>query len=144
MSVTSSATRLKPLFSNNKKVKTLLTRFLDSVYNATVWTLVEPCIGMVCGCLPIVRGLLPAAAPTRKKSHLNRSRSSGYGHSRSPKPFRDSPGYIKMDYLPTQEPPITTVRSVEHVDRNFEEPGDGIMVRTRVEVVWKDEIWCQS
>lgn len=40
--------------------RTGLTFLLDTIYNAAVWTLVEPCIGQVCGCAVIARGLFPA------------------------------------------------------------------------------------
>lgn len=31
-----------------------------TVYQATLWTHVEPSIGLICSCLPIIRGLFPA------------------------------------------------------------------------------------
>lgn len=34
----------------------------DTIYQATLWTLVEPCIGITCGCLPILRGLFHVSA----------------------------------------------------------------------------------
>lgn len=41
-----------------------------TVYQATLWTHIEPSVGLICACLPIVRGLFPAWA--RK----NRSKGS--------------------------------------------------------------------
>ena len=90
---------------------------------------------MVCGCLPIVRGLFPAHRLTRRKSDLDKARLVGYTHSRSPKGFQDSPGYIRMDDRIGHAPSSTTVKSGSHVAGDIEESGDGILVRTRVEVV---------
>lgn len=41
-----------------------------TVYQATLWTHVEPSVGLICSCLPIIRGLFPAL---KLKNRLNRS-----------------------------------------------------------------------
>jgi hypothetical protein len=33
-------------------------RFLDSIMEAATWTFVEPCVGIICACLPTMRPLL--------------------------------------------------------------------------------------
>ncbi|OOQ89920.1 integral membrane protein [Penicillium brasilianum] len=41
-----------------------------TVYQATLWTHVEPSVGLICSCLPIIRGLFPAL---KLKNRSNRS-----------------------------------------------------------------------
>jgi len=36
-----------------------------SIYSTTIWTFIEPCLGLVCACLPAIRSLFPS---TRKDS----------------------------------------------------------------------------
>lgn len=48
---------------------------LVTVYQATLWTHVEPSIGIVCACLPIIRGLFP-------QLRLTSVRSKYYGRGR--------------------------------------------------------------
>jgi hypothetical protein len=49
---------------------------LDTIYDATLWTHVEPSIGLVVSCLPIIRGLFPRVKPTRSSQQKAHSRSS--------------------------------------------------------------------
>lgn len=41
-----------------------------TIYQATLWTHVEPSIGLICSCLPVIRGLFPQLklTPSRNKS----------------------------------------------------------------------------
>lgn len=41
-----------------------------TVYQATLWTHVEPSVGLICSCLPIIRGLFPAL---KLKNRSNRN-----------------------------------------------------------------------
>ncbi|KAJ5085275.1 hypothetical protein N7532_010046 [Penicillium argentinense] len=41
-----------------------------TVYQATLWTHIEPSVGLICSCLPIIRGLFPAL---KLKNRSNRS-----------------------------------------------------------------------
>ncbi|PYH97830.1 integral membrane protein [Aspergillus ellipticus CBS 707.79] len=45
-----------------------------TVYQATLWTHIEPCVGLICSCLPTIRGLFPRL----KLSSQNRYRTAPY------------------------------------------------------------------
>jgi hypothetical protein len=46
-----------------------------TVYQATLWTHVEPSVGLICSCLPIIRGLFPAL---KLKNRSNKSQGPYY------------------------------------------------------------------
>lgn len=46
-----------------------------TVYQATLWTHIEPSVGLICSCLPIIRGLFPAL---KLKNRSNRSQARYY------------------------------------------------------------------
>ncbi|RDK41383.1 hypothetical protein M752DRAFT_301762 [Aspergillus phoenicis ATCC 13157] len=54
-----------------------LTLKLDTIYDATLWTHIEPSVGLVVSCLPIIRGMFPRCTSAGQKQ---RTRSS-FGHS---------------------------------------------------------------
>ncbi|KAJ6015315.1 hypothetical protein N7540_009906 [Penicillium herquei] len=72
-----------------------------TVYQATLWTHIEPSVGLICSCLPIVRGLFPAF---KLKNRSNRSNAPYYintdisnSHILSKaSPFSPDPEYLKM------------------------------------------------
>ncbi|KAJ5591899.1 uncharacterized protein N7459_002268 [Penicillium hispanicum] len=49
-----------------------------TVYQATLWTHVEPSVGLICSCLPIVRGLFPAFKLKNRSNRSNRSTRPSY------------------------------------------------------------------
>ncbi|GAM35386.1 integral membrane protein [Talaromyces pinophilus] len=62
-----------------------------TVYQATLWTHIEPSVGLICACLPTIRGLLPAGKLSRNTSgpsdYIN---STGWSVSKSGN-FADTP-----------------------------------------------------
>ncbi|KAJ5802054.1 uncharacterized protein N7503_004504 [Penicillium pulvis] len=72
-----------------------------TVYQATLWTHIEPSVGLICSCLPIVRGLFPAF--TLKKGsnrsnapyYINTDISNSHILSKS-SPISPDPEYLKM------------------------------------------------
>ncbi|KAJ5936610.1 hypothetical protein N7466_003060 [Penicillium verhagenii] len=72
-----------------------------TVYQATLWTHIEPSVGLICSCLPIVRGLFPAF---KLKNRSNRSTAPYYintditnSHALSKaSPLSPDPEYLKM------------------------------------------------
>ncbi|KAJ3474935.1 hypothetical protein NLG97_g9637 [Lecanicillium saksenae] len=51
--------------------------FPDTVYQATLWTHIEPSVGMICCCLPSIRGLFPAFRFTKSSSQGTSKFSQG-------------------------------------------------------------------
>ncbi|CRG90045.1 hypothetical protein PISL3812_07086 [Talaromyces islandicus] len=47
-----------------------------TIYSSEIWTFVEPCIGLVCACAPMIRSLVPVAYAATKKSAFSSSPSS--------------------------------------------------------------------
>ncbi|KAJ5641413.1 hypothetical protein N7490_005413 [Penicillium lividum] len=72
-----------------------------TVYQATLWTHIEPSVGLICSCLPIVRGLFPTF---KLKNRSNRSNEPYYidtdisnSHKLSKSsPLSPDPAYLKM------------------------------------------------
>jgi len=48
-----------------------------TTYGGIVWTFVEPCIGLVCACLPTIRGLLPSFAKKVTTEGYSKQRECG-------------------------------------------------------------------
>lgn len=109
-------------------------RKLDTIYDGVIWTFVEPCIGLVCGCLPTIRGLFP---------NLNvKERSSG---SPKPKTF-DRWRRLPFDGYSSQ---LNTIEQYHEMNSSFacKDPGQSarsqhgiidngqIQVSTSIEVV---------
>ena len=74
-----------------------------TVYQATLWTHIEPSVGLICSCLPIVRGLFPAFTlknrSYRKEApyYINTDVSNSHMLSKtSPSPLSPDPEYLKM------------------------------------------------
>jgi len=68
----------------------------DTMYHATIWTFIEPCIGLVCSCLPVIRGLFPAFKS--KNTTKNSASLPIENGSIPPSDSYNSQGqYIKMD-----------------------------------------------
>ncbi|TVY92475.1 Satratoxin biosynthesis SC1 cluster protein [Lachnellula willkommii] len=83
---------------DKKVLRFILRRFVDSLYDATLWTFVEPCIGLVCSCLPVIRSLFPTLK-SKKTTKVSNSRPVELeGNSRSPLNSYNSKGqYIQMN-----------------------------------------------
>ncbi|KAJ5731518.1 uncharacterized protein N7483_006026 [Penicillium malachiteum] len=72
-----------------------------TVYQATLWTHIEPSVGLICSCLPIVRGLFPAF---KLKNRSNRSNAPYYINTdisnthilSKTSPLSPDPEYMKM------------------------------------------------
>lgn len=47
-----------------------------TIYLGTIWTFVEPCVGLVCGCLPTIRGLFPTLLIKRATKPQRRSKNT--------------------------------------------------------------------
>lgn len=47
----------------------------DTTYEGAIWTYVEPCIGLVCACLPIIRGLFPVYSVKKRSTYGKRCQS---------------------------------------------------------------------
>ncbi|KAI4154615.1 MAG: hypothetical protein LQ340_001561 [Diploschistes diacapsis] len=54
----------------------------DTTYEGAIWTYVEPCIGLVCACLPIIRGLFPVYS-VKKRSTYELKKSFATGRRRT-------------------------------------------------------------
>ncbi|KAJ5222882.1 uncharacterized protein N7469_009122 [Penicillium citrinum] len=73
-----------------------------TVYQATLWTHIEPSVGLICSCLPIIRGLFPAIKLTNssKRSqppyYINTDRSNSQWISKS-SPRSPDLEYMKME-----------------------------------------------
>lgn len=73
-----------------------------TVYQATLWTHIEPSVGLICSCLPIIRGLFPAIKLTNssKRSqppyYINTDRSNSQWVSKS-SPRSPDLEYMKME-----------------------------------------------
>lgn len=80
----------------------LLLFFTDTVYQATLWTHIEPSVGMVCSCLPSIRGLFPAFSFTKSSSQgtskFSHGASANHDVTRS---NQKSLSYIKMQDIAT-------------------------------------------
>jgi len=88
-----------------------------------IWTFVEPCIGLVCGSLPIIRGLLPAyKAKISPKTSANVPMKKGSG-------VRDVPFSGASHFLTSIGHDVDWSQSKEE-----EEPGV-IRVKTVIEIV---------
>lgn len=76
--------------------------FTDTVYQATLWTHIEPSVGMVCSCLPSIRGLFPAFSFTKSSSQgtskFSHGASANHDVTRS---NQKSLSYIKMQDIAT-------------------------------------------
>jgi hypothetical protein len=70
-----------------------------TVYQATLWTHVEPSVGLICSCLPIIRGLFPAL---KLKNRSNRSQGPYYINtdiSQSNMLSKSSPRSPDLEYM---------------------------------------------
>ncbi|EAW15231.1 uncharacterized protein ACLA_058930 [Aspergillus clavatus NRRL 1] len=86
-----------------------------TVYQATLWTHVEPSIGLICSCLPIIRGLFPKLklAGSRKTTipyYINTDISGSHFAKSSPKSpasayFKMEEGHISRATTDTEVPP---------------------------------------
>ncbi|EHA21465.1 hypothetical protein CBS115989_6283 [Aspergillus niger] len=52
-----------------------------TVYQATLWTHIEPSIGLICSCLPTIRGLFPRGKLGSNKSHKYQNEVPYYGNT---------------------------------------------------------------
>ncbi|KAJ5218124.1 uncharacterized protein N7498_000223 [Penicillium cinerascens] len=70
-----------------------------TVYQATLWTHIEPSVGLICSCLPIIRGLFPAL---KLKNRSNRNQGPYYINtdiSQSNMVSKCSPRLPDLDYM---------------------------------------------
>ena len=62
----------------------------DTIYDACLWTHIEPSIGLVCSCLPIIRGIFPPPKLYAVRSRFRNERGSSGRHTRPSQSFHDS------------------------------------------------------
>jgi hypothetical protein len=103
--------------------------------DGVIWTFVEPCIGLVCACLPVIRGLFPAFAmrtTTKPSAPYGYSHGSygagtalGTANSHNPRDY-----YMEMDSSRNTSP--HHFGKYDHPNPNFH---DNIHVQTTVAVV---------
>ena len=80
-----SAFPLLPSLYSSQIVYLLLVTFVnvfftsspDTVYQATLWTHIEPSVGLICSCLPIIRGLFPSFSLPGTRASRSPGASSG-------------------------------------------------------------------
>ena len=89
---------------------------------------------MVCGCLPIVKGLFPSAASSRRRHELGRARLVDDDHKK-PRAFGSFPDYVRMDTLGGSASRGAVIESGDHLHEGVEAPANVILAKTRVEVV---------
>ena len=82
-----------------------------TVYQATLWTHIEPSIGLICACLPIIRGLFP------------RLKFSGSG-----KKYASAPYYISGDHSTSRFATTSTGPRSPGIDEYFKME-DGLVSR---------------
>ncbi|KAI9743773.1 MAG: hypothetical protein M1818_002506 [Claussenomyces sp. TS43310] len=103
-----------------------------TVYQATLWTHVEPSVGMICACLPIIRGLFPIYrfSTSRAEQSLPPFTTSNQISSSNPR----SSVYIKMADTKAfrAESDDGLVRDMQDIDGT---DLDRIRVRTDIQVV---------
>ncbi|GAB1214187.1 hypothetical protein ATERTT37_003347 [Aspergillus terreus] len=108
-----------------------------TVYQATLWTHVEPSIGLICACLPIIRGLFPrlklasARRYTKNPYYINTDLSTSHFGMSSPK----SPAseYFKMEEGISRATSEATTVPVSPVGNTHLAPMD-ITVRTDIKI----------
>ncbi|KAL2870082.1 uncharacterized protein BJX67DRAFT_378628 [Aspergillus lucknowensis] len=110
-----------------------------TVYQATLWTHIEPTIGLICSCLPIIRGLFPrlklsgsrkATAPYYINTNIT---SSQYGLSSAKSPALE---FFKLEDKSSLSP-STTRSATGTTTYTTSAPGRGpldIQVRTDIDV----------
>lgn len=105
--------------------------FTDTVYQATLWTHIEPSVGMVCSCLPSIRGLFPAFTFTKSSSQgtskVSHQASANHDVTSS---NQKSLSYIKMKDIATSR----TESDEEDLVPKYELPESerGITVQTDI------------
>ncbi|KAJ5310755.1 isoflavone reductase family protein [Penicillium atrosanguineum] len=88
-----------------------------TVYQATLWTHVEPAVGLICSCLPIIRGLFPAL---KLKNRSNRSQGPYYINtniSQSNILSKSSPRSPDLEYMKMEAGMCGT--TIERTHRQF-------------------------
>lgn len=106
-----------------------------TVYGATLWTHIEPSIGLICSCLPIIRGLFPRfKLPGARRKYATApyyigtdASTSHFATSTGPRsPVVDS--YIKM------EEALSRPESSREALNTYTSDGKAIAVRTEIDV----------
>ncbi|KAJ5625503.1 hypothetical protein N7510_001812 [Penicillium lagena] len=111
-----------------------------TVYQATLWTHIEPTIGLICSCLPMIRGLFPALKLTgsRKSTpyYINTSKASSMFLSKS------SPRSPDVEYMRNMEAGMYGAQSEKGQNRylgnNYLLPLD-ITIRTEITLTPDEE-----
>lgn len=66
----------------------------DSMYTTTIWTSIEPCLGLVCACLPGIRSLFPSS---HKASSSRQAAKNASPPKPGPKPFKARVGEFTQE-----------------------------------------------
>lgn len=118
--------RVSPLLGATHIGRRRLTHGTDTVYQATLWTHIEPSVGMICCCLPSIRGLLPAHLFPGSRKGTTNSRNAQASASAKEASSRNTTSsmYIKMgDVTPSRDDSVENLVTAE-----------GITVRTDIAV----------
>lgn len=106
-----------------------------SIHDALVWTFVEPCIGLVCACLPIIRGLFPTYKHNTAKSYPYKGTANS-NQSWRRGPFSAPSSHATSDYLEMKDSRRTSGTSGENLTKPVIAHDDRrIHIRTDVDVV---------
>ncbi|KFZ03077.1 hypothetical protein V502_11255 [Pseudogymnoascus sp. VKM F-4520 (FW-2644)] len=114
-----------------------------TVYRATLWTHIEPSVGLICSCLPTVRGLFPAYRwhsrtspyPPDHHDYIDSSSNRGAEHL-VPSDVSKNSVYIMMeDGVVKPEQDQRWLGDRHDIEANGGRREGGTVVRTNVKVV---------
>lgn len=134
--------------------------FADTVYQATLWTHVEPSVGLICSCLPMIRSLIPvrvfrsSAQSRSSKATLEKSWIAPFNRNQRPRTGSEllEEGF-DMDYVcmirPSSNPDRGHTKDSEAMSQSTEQsksgwegtPGHqgGIRVQTDISIGVQEE-----
>lgn len=116
-----------------------------TVYQATLWTHIEPAVGMICSCLPTIRGLFPVYTFSRgrsgvKSSHKEKyAQGDGTGQSHLTSTSTRNSAYIKMHDIQVYNGKEASEENLFKAMTNKSQ--NGITVRTEVKVTRDNSIY---
>lgn len=108
-----------------------------TIYQATLWTHIEPSVGMICACLPSIRGLFPVFRfGGTRTTQTGSSNKDVHGTSTNvSSQNRPNLTYIKMNDLPRSD--ADSEENLVESKSRAEVPA-GINVRTEISIVRHD------
>ena len=132
----------------------MLISFLDDTYNIFIWTVIEPCMGIICACLPILGpvfqgGHSPESLIGSIRSYIsvrtqksNRSKSSIWESRAHDTPKQSGNSSAKSFHkMPDDAIILTSVHGTQFDDAVSQDlPAEGIFVQTNVSTSDDDRI----